>query len=86
MRWSRHISNVQARASTPPDTAAPLFGRKEAKRRSEQYVRGLLVQQTDRLNAEHQPGCTGRCVDCARGARCPDPDIAFRRVNIGTHW
>jgi hypothetical protein len=32
---------------------APLFGRKEAQRRSEQYPRGLLVQQTDRRNAEN---------------------------------
>lgn len=32
---------------------APLFGRKEAQRRSEQYVRGLLVQQADRRNAEN---------------------------------
>ncbi len=32
---------------------APLFGRKEAQRRGEQYVRGLLVQQTDRRNAEN---------------------------------
>jgi len=32
---------------------APLLGRKEAQRRSEQYVRGLLVQQTDRRNAEN---------------------------------
>ena len=32
---------------------APLFGRKEARLRSEQYVRGLLVQQTDRRNAEN---------------------------------
>lgn len=32
---------------------APLFGRPEARRRSEQYVRGLLVQQTDRRNAEN---------------------------------
>ena len=31
---------------------APLFGRTEAQRRSEQYLRGLLVQQTDRRNAE----------------------------------
>ena len=28
------------------------FGRKEARRRSEQYSRGVLVQQTDRRNAE----------------------------------
>jgi SRSO17 transposase len=32
---------------------APLFGRIEAQRRSEQYLRGLLVQQADRRNAEN---------------------------------
>jgi SRSO17 transposase len=32
---------------------APLFGRTEARTRSEQYLRGLLVQQTDRRNAEN---------------------------------
>jgi SRSO17 transposase len=32
---------------------APLFGRKEAQAHGEQYVRGLLVQQTDRRNAEN---------------------------------
>jgi SRSO17 transposase len=32
---------------------APLFGRKEAQQRGEQYLRGLLVQQTDRRNAEN---------------------------------
>ena len=32
---------------------APLFGRTEARQRSEQYLRGLLVQQTDRRNAEN---------------------------------
>jgi SRSO17 transposase len=32
---------------------APLFGRSEARERSEQYLRGLLVQQTDRRNAEN---------------------------------
>ena len=32
---------------------APLFGRKDTQRRSEQYLRGLLVQQTDRRNAEN---------------------------------
>jgi SRSO17 transposase len=32
---------------------APLFGRTEARRRSGQYLRGLLVQQTDRRNAEN---------------------------------
>ncbi len=32
---------------------APLFGCTEARQRSEQYIRGLLVQQTDRRNAEN---------------------------------
>ena len=32
---------------------APLFGRKEARRRSKQYLRGLLVQHTERRNAEN---------------------------------
>jgi SRSO17 transposase len=32
---------------------APLFGRREVRQRSEQYLRGLLVQQTDRRNAEN---------------------------------
>ncbi len=32
---------------------APLFGRREVQARSEQYLRGLLVQQTDRRNAEN---------------------------------
>jgi SRSO17 transposase len=32
---------------------APLFGRKEARQRSEQYLRGLLVQDAERRNAEN---------------------------------
>jgi SRSO17 transposase len=32
---------------------APLFGRKEARRHGEQYVRGLLVQRAERRNAEN---------------------------------
>lgn len=32
---------------------APFFGRTEAQRRSEQYLRGLLVQRADRRNAEN---------------------------------
>lgn len=35
------------------ERVAPLFGRKEARRHSEQYVRGLLVQQAERRNAEN---------------------------------
>jgi SRSO17 transposase len=45
---------------------APLFGRKEARQRSGQYLRGLLVQQTDRRNAENLaeavPGATPRAL------------------------
>ncbi len=45
---------------------APLFGRPEARRRSEQYLRGLVIQQTDRRNAENLaeaiPGATPRAL------------------------
>jgi SRSO17 transposase len=32
---------------------APLFGRSETRLRSEQYLRGLLLQRADRRNAEN---------------------------------
>ena len=45
---------------------APRFGRPEARRRGEQYLRGLIVQQTDRRNAENLaeavPGATPRAL------------------------
>jgi len=45
---------------------SPFFGRKEAQRRSEQYLRGLLVQHADRRNAENVaeaiPGATPRAL------------------------
>jgi SRSO17 transposase len=45
---------------------APLFGRPAARRRGEQYLRGLVVQQTDRRNAENLaeaiPGATPRAL------------------------
>ncbi len=45
---------------------APYFGRPEARRRSEQYLRGLLVQHADRRNAENLaeavPGATPRAL------------------------
>src|SRR3990172_5949694 len=45
---------------------APLFGRWQAEKRSAQYLRGLLVQQTDRRNAENLaeavPGATPRAL------------------------
>ncbi len=47
-------------------TFAPLFGRAEAQQRSEQYLRGLLVQHADRRNAENLaeaiPGATPRTL------------------------
>src|SRR5436305_5581065 len=45
---------------------APLFGRTEAQRRSEQYLRGLLVQQTDRRNAENVAGMIAGATPRAR--------------------
>lgn len=47
------FDRVAASFATFHKQFAPLFGRKEAQERSEQYVRGLLVQQTDRRNAEN---------------------------------
>ncbi len=45
---------------------APLFGRKEARRRSEQYLQGLLVQDQERRSAENLaeavPGATPRAL------------------------
>jgi SRSO17 transposase len=57
VRW--HLSDFHRRF-------APLFGRPEARQRSEQYLRGLVVQQTDRRNAENLaetvPGATPRAL------------------------
>src|SRR6478735_1839672 len=47
------FDRVAASFTTFHQHFAPFFGRKEAQRRSEQYLRGLLVQQTDRRNAEN---------------------------------
>ncbi len=45
---------------------APRFGRPEARRRGEEYLRGLVAQQTDRRNAENLaeavPGATPRAL------------------------
>ena len=45
---------------------APYFGRPEARKRSEQYLRGLLLQHADRRNAENVaeavPGATPRAL------------------------
>jgi hypothetical protein len=42
------VDRVAASFATFPAQVAPLFGRTEAQRRSEQDLRGLLVQQTAR--------------------------------------
>lgn len=47
------FDQIAATFATFHQQFAPLFGRKEAQQRSEQYLRGLLVQQTDRRNAEN---------------------------------
>jgi SRSO17 transposase len=47
------FERVAASFATFHQEFAPLFGRTEARARSEQYLRGLLVQQTDRRNAEN---------------------------------
>jgi len=47
------FERVAASFATFHQEFAPLFGRTEARERSEQYLRGLLVQQTDRRNAEN---------------------------------
>ena len=47
------FARVAASFATFHTQFAPLFGRKEARAHGEQYVRGLLVQQTDRRNAEN---------------------------------
>jgi SRSO17 transposase len=41
---------------------ARFFGRTEARRRSEQYLRGLLVEQTDRRNAENVAEAVGEAT------------------------
>jgi SRSO17 transposase len=56
-RTSREPGRVRARGDQLrrlPSRVCPLVcGRTEARERSEQYLRGLLVQQTDRCNAEN---------------------------------
>jgi SRSO17 transposase len=47
------FERVAATFATFHQEFASLFGRTEARERSEQYLRGLLVQQTDRRNAEN---------------------------------
>lgn len=50
------FAEVATRFATLHRHFAPCFGRREARQRSEQYLRGLLVQQADRRNAENVVG------------------------------
>src|SRR5437667_372194 len=58
---------------------APLFGRTEAREHSEQYVRGLVVQQAERRNAENLAeaveGVTAEVTDESKA----DLALALRR-------
>ncbi len=47
------FANVAAAFASFQAHFAPLFGRREARARGEQYLRGLLVQHADRRNAEN---------------------------------
>ncbi len=47
------LERVSDSFSTFHTQFAPLFGRREAQLRSEQYLRGLLVQHAERRNAEN---------------------------------
>src|SRR3989442_14438179 len=68
---------------------AHLFGRKEVQRRSEQYVRGLLVQQTDRRNAENVAetiaGATPRALQrlLTEAPWAPEPVIDRLQAYVG---
>ncbi len=47
------FADIAATFATFQANFAPLFGRREARARGEQYLRGLLVQHADRHNAEN---------------------------------
>lgn len=62
---------------------APLFGRKEARRHSEQYVRGLLVQQAERRNAENlAEAVVGTALRAARALQQFLTDSPWRPVAV----
>src|SRR3954453_19144580 len=60
------LDRVVASFSTFHAQFAPFFGRREARERSEQYLRALLVQRAERRNAENLaeavPGATPRAL------------------------
>jgi SRSO17 transposase len=68
---------------------APLFGRKEARQRSEQYLRGLLVQGAERRNAENLAeaidGATARALQrfLTEAPWAPEPVIDRLQAYVG---
>lgn len=56
------FERVAAAFATFHGQFARFFGRTETRRRSEQYLRGLLVQQTDRRNAENLAETVGEAT------------------------
>jgi SRSO17 transposase len=68
---------------------APLFGRKEARQRSEQYLRGLLVQDAERRNAENLAeaidGATARALQrfLTEAPWNPEPVIDQLQAYVG---
>jgi hypothetical protein len=63
------LANVAATFAAVQAQFAPLFGRKEARARGEQYLRGLLVQQADRRNAAHVAEAVGGATPRTRQRR-----------------
>ena len=68
---------------------APLFGRREARQRSEQYLRGLLVQDQERRNAENLAeaidGASPRALQrfLTEAPWKPEPVIAHLQAYVG---
>jgi SRSO17 transposase len=68
---------------------APLFGRKEARQRSEQYLRGLVVQDQERRNAENLAeaidGASPRALQrfLTEAPWKPEPVIAHLQAYVG---
>src|SRR5438874_13728507 len=68
---------------------APPFGRKEARERSEQYIRGLLVQSAERRNAENLAeaidGATARALQrfLTQAPWDPEPVIDHLQAYVG---
>lgn len=80
----REFRRVRGTLRTFHRRFAPLFGRTETRQRSAQYLRGLLVQQTDRRNAENLAeavdGATPRALQRFLTAAPWSPDLVTAAV------